>query len=142
VTAEAIYHEALVRLARDAAGAGRLDAPAASATVDNPLCGDRVTVEVRVEAGRIASLAHRVRGCVLCQASASLLGRMGPGSTPAEVEAARAALIALLEAGAAAPPGRFAELSVFEPVRAVRSRHRCALLPFEALREALGEGKS
>jgi len=58
VSAEDLYHEALVRLAREAVGAGALPAPAGgtltaalhgSATVDNPLCGDRVTMEVRVE---------------------------------------------------------------------------------------------
>lgn len=134
--AEDIYHEALVRLSREAVGAGHLGSPDGSATVDNPLCGDRVTVEVALEGGRIAALAHEVRGCLLCQAAASILGRLGPGATAAEIEAARAGLVAMLDGGPA-PAGRFAELSVFEPVRAVKSRRRCAVLPFEALGEAV-----
>lgn len=134
-----LYHQALVRLARAADGAGRLGGASAGATVDNPLCGDRVTVEVRLEGGRVAALAHRVRGCILCQASASLLGRGAPGRTPAELAAAHAALAALLRSGAPPPPGPFADLALFAPVRAVPSRHRCALLPFEALARALAE---
>jgi len=134
-----LYHQALVRLARAADGAGRLDAPSAVATVDNPLCGDRVTVEVRLGEGRIEALAHRVRGCLLCQASASLLGRAAPGRTPAEVLEAQAALGALLRSGATPPRGPFADLALFAPVQVVPSRHRCALLPFEAVARALAE---
>jgi NifU-like protein involved in Fe-S cluster formation len=44
----------------------------------------------------------------------------------------------MLRDGARAPGGAFAELELFSPVREVRSRHACVLLPFEALREALG----
>lgn len=137
MSAEDLYHQALVRLAQEASGAGRLDAPGGAATVDSPLCGDRVTVEVRLEGGRIAALAHRVRGCVLCGAAASLLGRAAPGLAPAQVEAGRASLVALLRDGAAPPEGALPGLAVFAPVRAVPSRHACVLLPFDALDEAL-----
>jgi len=132
-----LYQEALVRLARQAAGAGRLVAPGVEATVDNPLCGDRVTVEVRVERGRIAALAHRVRGCLLCQAAASLLGRGAAGLDDAEVEAARRAVLALLREGTPPPPSPLPGLEVFLPVRAVPSRQTCVLLPFDALQAAL-----
>ncbi len=134
-----LYHQALVRLARAAEGAGDLAGATAGATVDNPLCGDRVTVEVRLAGGCVAALAHRVRGCILCQASASLLGRAAPGRTPAELAGAQAALAALLRSGAPPPQGPFADLALFAPVRAAPSRHRCALLPFEALARALAE---
>ncbi|MBI5067098.1 MAG: iron-sulfur cluster assembly scaffold protein [Deltaproteobacteria bacterium] len=131
-----MYHDALVRLSREATGAGRLEAPGGTAVVDNPLCGDRVTVDVRLEGGKVAALAHEVRGCLLCQASAAILGRLGPGSTGEEIAAAREGLVAMLD-GAPPPAGRFAELAVFEPVRSVKSRRRCAVLPFEALGEAI-----
>lgn len=146
VSVEDLYHEALVRLAREATGAGALPAPVGGAapatlqgmaTIENPLCGDRVTVEVRVEGGRITALAHRVRGCVLCEASASLLGRAAVGLGTAEVEASRRAFAALLREGTPPPPGPLAGLDVFAPVRAVASRHSCVLLPFDALGAAL-----
>jgi nitrogen fixation NifU-like protein len=141
VTPEALYHEALVRLAREATGAGRLEAPQGSATLDNPLCGDRVTVEVCLREGKIAALAHRVRGCVLCEAAASLLGRAAVGMAAVDVGEARARLAAMLHAGAPPPGGAWAQMSVFAPVSAARSRHGCALLPFEALGEALARAK-
>jgi nitrogen fixation NifU-like protein len=137
VSSEALYHEALVRLARAATGAGRLTAPDGSAVRDNPLCGDRVTFDVRVHDGCIAAVAHQVRGCLLCEAAAALLGQAAPGAAPGEVGAARAAAAALLTAGAPAPDGRWAELEKFVPVGQVPSRHGCVLLPFAALEAAL-----
>ncbi len=141
VTAEDLYQEALVRLARERAGAGRLEGPGGSATLDNPLCGDRVTVEVRLAGGRIEAVAHRVHGCVLCEASASLLGSGARGLTPAQVEAARGAVEALLRQGTPPPEAPLGGLSVFTPVRNVPSRHTCVLLPFDALRAAVSGAK-
>ena len=137
----ALYHDAIMRLAREATGAGQLDSPGASVELDNPLCGDRVAVEVRVDAGRLVALAHRVRGCVLCQAAASYLGRAAPGCDAAALTVGRAQLAALLAKGAPIPAGRWEGASVFAPVAQAKSRHRCVLLPFEALAEALERGK-
>jgi nitrogen fixation protein NifU and related proteins len=131
-----LYHQALVTLARSRVGAGRLEAPGGTATRDNPMCGDEATFDVALEGGRIAALAHRVRGCVLCEASAAVLGREAPGRTPAEVDAARGHAAALLAGGTLAP-GAWAALRLFAPARDVPSRHTCVLLPFDALADAI-----
>jgi NifU-like protein involved in Fe-S cluster formation len=137
VNVEALYQEALLRLARAGVGAGRLEAPDGRAERDNPLCGDEVAFDVRLGGDRIAALAHRVRGCVLCQAAASVLGSAGIGRTAAELATAQAAVVAMLEAGGAVPGEPWTAMAAFQPVRAVPSRHRCVLLPFEALAEAV-----
>jgi NifU-like protein involved in Fe-S cluster formation len=131
-----LYHRALMELAHAAAGAGRLPEADGTATADNPLCGDRVTLEIRLKDGRIAALAHQVRGCVLCRAAASLIGARAVGLTAAEATAAGMALAEVL-AGRPAPVDAWPELAAFAPVAAYRSRHRCAALPFEALEKAL-----
>jgi nitrogen fixation NifU-like protein len=133
---EELYHQRLVARARAARGKGRLAAPDASATVDNPLCGDRVTIEVKLRDGRIVELAHQTRGCLLCEAAAALIGELAPGETPEALRSAGVAATALLD-GAEPPAGRWAALAEFAPVRAVRSRRDCVLLPFEALAKAL-----
>ncbi len=114
---EAMYQEAIMGLARAAAGAGTLaGADAARVTLDNPLCGDRVTMEARLSNGAVAAVAHRVRGCVLCQAAASVIGAHAPGATPAEIAAAHDAVRALLEDGVGVPGEAGAELSAFTRV--------------------------
>jgi len=137
VTEEALYHEALVGLGRAAHGAGRLAVADAAATADNPLCGDRATFQIRLREGRIEAVAHQVRGCILCLAAASLIGRAAPGATPGEVAEARMRAAALLREGTPAPGGAWADLALFAPVRGVPSRHACVLLPFDAIAEAL-----
>ncbi|MBI1773829.1 MAG: iron-sulfur cluster assembly scaffold protein [Proteobacteria bacterium] len=131
-----LYHDTLMEAARQATGHGRLAKPDASATVDNPLCGDRVTIDLRCEAGRIAEIAHDVRGCILCRASASVLAREAVGLDRTEAAAKRAGMEALLSDGALPATPAF---EPFRPVAPYRSRHDCVLLPFRALERALGD---
>lgn len=133
---DALYQQAILGLARSAVGAGRLAAPDASATVDNPLCGDRITVDLTLADGRIAALGHRVRGCMLCEAVASLLGREAPGRAPEEMQRTGAAFSRMIREGGPVPEG-WPELDAFTPVREARGRHECVLLPFNAVDTAL-----
>jgi len=135
-----IYQKQLLRLAADAVGAGQLDQPDAQVTVDNPLCGDRITLEIKLDKdGRIAALAHKVRACVLCQASASVVGQHAKGHSAADIAAVAEQLEAELKDGAAPPEGEWADLSAFTPVSGHRSRHVCVMLPFRALHQAFEE---
>lgn len=132
------YHEAILTLADNRAGEGRLDNPTATATAHNPYCGDRVTVEVNFSEGAVTELAHRVRGCVLCEAAASLLGARAAGETRSTLSAIVQELEAMLADGGQAP---WPELEVFTPVARHKSRHACVLLPFRALLEAMEKGE-
>jgi nitrogen fixation NifU-like protein len=134
---DALYHDRIVTLAKSRAGAGRLTDPTGSARKDNPLCGDRVTMDVRVDdQGRIAELTHQVRGCALCQASAVALTARAQGQAADSLPQLRAEIDSVLD-GSSAGEGDFA---AFAPVRPYRSRHDCVTLPFEALKAALGKG--
>ena len=54
-----LYHQAILDLARQATGHGRLETPQASVRVDNPLCGDRVTLDLDMADGRVGAFAIR-----------------------------------------------------------------------------------
>ncbi len=130
-----LYQEQIVALARAKTGAGKLDSPTKSARRDNPLCGDRVTIDVRLDGqGKITEIAHQVRGCLLCQASASALSSMAVGRDAAGIADIRhdAERAVGREAGEARGP-----FAAFAPVAAHKSRQECVLLPFEALKDAL-----
>lgn len=131
----ALYHDALKGLAQAAHGAGRLDGASIAVRLDNPLCGDRIDMQVRLAGGRIAAIAYEVRGCLLCRAAASVVGLRAPQGDRAAVAAAQASLTALL-AGSAATP-LWPELLAFGPLRAHPSRRACVCLPLEALGQAL-----
>ena len=110
--------------------------PHGSATVDNPLCGDRVTLDVELASpARIAWVGHVVRGCLLCEAAAVLIAERAPEREIEALLRAGAGVDAALKDTASFP---WPELEMFAPVRDVKSRHRCVGLPFEALAAALG----
>ncbi|MCC4118283.1 iron-sulfur cluster assembly scaffold protein [Aromatoleum toluclasticum] len=135
---EALYNKGIRELADAAHGAGRLAAPTGSALRDSPMCGDRVRMDVELVDGRIAALAHEVKGCLLCRASASLIGLHAVGHTPAEVERLRARMAAMLAGGEVSGTREGAdEIALFAPVQGYRSRHGCVMIPFEALMIAL-----
>jgi nitrogen fixation NifU-like protein len=132
---EALYHKALVERARAAFGKGRLPEATASATVDNPLCGDRVTLDLAVKDGHVERVAHHVRGCLLCEAAAATIAEFCRGSSRDELDAMSQAARKLMADGDELEP-RWQCLEIFRPVHAAKSRRDCVLLPFEALKRA------
>lgn len=130
---DALYQQVIVELARDTTAAGSLPQPDATVTRDNPLCGDRVTLQAKFASdGSIAELKHVTRGCLLCQASAAMVGHHATGLSAQKAAAAQATALAFLKDGTAAEDG-WAELDYFIPVRGHKSRHDCVILAFDAL---------
>lgn len=135
-----LYAKELLRWAADVSHTGRLEAPSATATEINAMCGDRVTLDVALDTDRqITDCRHDTRACVLTQASASILAAKSPGTGQAGLTALRAQVKAMLETGAAPPEGPFAAYEIFAPAAQHKSRHRCVLLPLDAALKALGE---
>ena len=135
--AESLYQDAIKQFAQAAHGHGTLENATGEAKLNNPLCGDRVRMQVRLDAGRIAAIAHETRGCLLCRAAASLLGVRAVGQDVATIGALAGDVETVLK-GAVAVPAAWPELAMFAPAGAHASRHRCVLLPFRALLDALG----
>ena len=128
---DALYHDAILALAKDTAREGRLEAPSRTATLDNPLCGDRVTLDFALSDGRIDKVRHFVRGCALCRASAATLAAALEGGTAATIDTAAGGLEAALAGGSDG-----AGWQVFAPVGRHKSRHDCVRLPLAAAKAA------
>jgi NifU-like protein involved in Fe-S cluster formation len=137
-----IYNARMLRLAAEAKGAGRLKERDASAEILNPVCGDRIRVDLRTDGARIAALGYEVHACVLTQASASLLGRHAVDRTAAEIRDVAGCIEAMLREGTEAPGGDWSDYAALAPVRAHSSRHQCVMLPLRALLAALDASES
>lgn len=134
-----MYTDAIMALAHKHCGHGHLEKPRAQITLDNPLCGDRVTMDINWrDTGLIVEVAHEVRGCALCLAAASLIGGGAPGRTVSDVAQATGDLSQILYGTRKEPPRSWPELAVFTPVRHHKSRFNCVLLPFQALLNGSG----
>ena len=135
-----LYQDVIVAQAKQATRAGRLDAPDASITLDNPLCGDRVAIDIKLAGGRIVDMAHRVRGCLLCEASASVVGANAIGQSADTAAAMQRDLRASLEGST--ENGLWPGMEAFAPVADYKSRHACVLLPLEALLKAVDAART
>jgi nitrogen fixation protein NifU and related proteins len=102
----------------------------------NPLCGDRITVEVRVEDGIVKDAAFQGAGCAISKAAASMMTASVIGKPQTEVDALFQGVHAMLTGanGAAADVGK---LAVFAGVREFPSRIKCATLAWHTLQAAL-----
>lgn len=137
---ETLYDQAIIEAAKSTDHAGRLEQPSGTATTDNPLCGDRITLDLVAEDGRITHLAHKTRGCLLTKAAAALLASHSEGMKLDEAAALRAAARAYIEGESDAAP--FPALAMMAPVKAVKSRHDCVTIAFDALAEAADQAAS
>jgi nitrogen fixation NifU-like protein len=68
-----LYREYILDHYRNPRNFGRLEKPDISHEEDNPLCGDVIGLDFKLEDGRIADVRFHGRGCAISQASASLL---------------------------------------------------------------------
>lgn len=134
-----IYNRRILELAAGIPRIGRLEHPDASATAHSKLCGSTVTVDIRLEDGRVSDFAHDVKACALGQASSSIMASHIVGSTPDELRALRQTMRTMLKEGGAAPEGRWADLAVLEPVKDYKARHASTLLTFDAVVDALDQ---
>ena len=83
-----LYRDEILEHYREPHNFGTLDAPDAVHEGHNPLCGDRITMMLTVDAqGRVSDVAFSGRGCAISQASASLLTDEVKGRPVSEVEA-------------------------------------------------------
>ncbi len=133
-----LYQETILDHSKRPRNFRELPDASAKAVGHNPLCGDRVTVYLRVEDGTIADVAFVGQGCAISKASASLMTDAVKGKSTAEAHALfqrfRKMVTARPDDSVDASLGKLAVLSgVCEfPVRV-----KCASLPWHTLEAAL-----
>jgi nitrogen fixation NifU-like protein len=105
----------------------------------NPICGDKVTVFVREEDGKIAATSFVGEGCAISRASASIMTTLLSGLTPNEAHAKAKEIYDLLT-GAEEPAvdlEQNGEIAALAGVRKFPARIKCATLAWHALEDAL-----
>jgi nitrogen fixation NifU-like protein len=114
---------------------------------NNPLCGDRLTVWLKLDDEVISDVTFQGLGCAISRASASLMTAAVKGKSRPEAEELFQRFHRLVT-GKPEPPDRetLGKLAVFSGVSEYPSRVKCASLPWHTLKAALegdaGSGKS
>jgi len=136
----AMYQDGLLAHYRAPHNRRELKGATGRATRKNPVCGDEITVMALVDDAVLSDVSFTGRGCSIATASASMMTDAVCG-LPAAQSVAMVELVERTMAGAAdisAIPEGLAPLLGVVPFP---GRHGCALMPWQALREALaGQG--
>ncbi len=120
------------------------DMPDADRSVEghNPLCGDELTLYLKLDGDRVADISFQGRGCAISMASASLLTERIKGATVEQAEALFDTVHGLLiDADENADRAALGKLEALAGVRNYPSRVKCATLSWHTLKAAL-EGES
>ncbi len=134
-----LYQQVILDHNRKPRNFRRLTNPTEGAEGYNPLCGDRVTVEIAREDEIIRDIGFQGSGCAISRASASMMTADLKGKTVAEAEEAFERFRSMLtesEPGEEAP-APLGKLAVFAGVREFPARIKCATLPWHTLHAAL-----
>ena len=109
--------------------------PSRAAEGYNPLCGDRLTVEIALEGEVIRDIGFQGSGCAISKASASMMTADLKGKTVTEAEEAFERFRAMLTENG--PDAELGKLGVFAGVREFPSRIKCATLAWHTVHAAL-----
>ncbi len=121
---------------------GRLDPADAQADGHNPLCGDRLSVFVKMDGDRIADLKFEGKGCAISTASASMMTEAVKGKDKAAIGALFEKVHSLLTQQNAEAGTELGKLAALQGVREFPARVKCASLCWHTLNAALDRGAS
>ena len=106
---------------------------------DNPLCGDRIAVYLKLNGDKIEDVSFQGSGCAISQSSASLMTTAVLGKSTADAMELFERFHSMVTSGAESPVEKegLGKLRAFAGVREFPSRVKCANLSWHTLRSAL-----
>ncbi len=134
----AMYQEVILDHNRKPRNYGRLEGANRHADGHNPLCGDSIRLTMNVDDELIQAVAFEGDGCAICKASASMMTGVVKGLSVREAEELVAQFRGMTT-GTLDMTGehRLGRLKVFEGIKELPSRVKCAILPWHTLMAAI-----
>jgi nitrogen fixation protein NifU and related proteins len=133
-----LYQEVILDHTRHPRNFGALATANRRAEGNNPLCGDRITVFLDIEDGRVAGISFAGSGCAISTASASMMTEALRGKRVEEARDLFARFHELLTGDGSAAP-ELGKLAAFSGVREFPMRVKCATLAWHTLKAALDQ---
>ena len=119
---------------------GKLEAADAYADGHNPLCGDRLTVFLKMDGNRVEDIRFEGKGCAISTASASMMTEAIKGKDKADIGHLFGKIHSLLTQQDAVADPALGKLAALSGVREYPARVKCASLCWHTLNAALDKG--
>jgi nitrogen fixation NifU-like protein len=134
---EALYQELIIQHYRRPRNRGSLPDPSVEISMNNPVCGDEITLHLAVEDGVVTSARFTGQGCSISQASASMMTGQLEGKSLEESRALAGLFMRLMHGDTEAAADRaLGDLRALAGVAKFPARVKCALLAWNAFSEA------
>lgn len=138
-----LYQQLILEHYRNPRNRSELADHTVEAHVSNPVCGDEIRVQLRLDGDTIEDIRFLGQGCSISQASVSMMTALVKGeSRNHAIELADRFTEMMHGSEAAANDRSMGNLRALQGVSKFPVRIKCALLGFDALREALGDDRS
>ncbi|HNY90020.1 MAG TPA: SUF system NifU family Fe-S cluster assembly protein [bacterium] len=136
-----LYQEVLLDHYKQPRNKGVLAEPDIRLELKNPFCGDEILLTLKMAEGRVAEAAFEGHGCVISQASASVMTEKIKGLRVEEVAAIADQFTHLVREGKYERPEgeEFDEIEAFAGVCEFPTRVKCAMLAWRTLLQGLKE---
>ena len=133
-----LYQQIILEHYRNPRNKGELADRTVEGYVANPVCGDEISIHIRLDGDRIEEIAFGGQGCSISQASVSMMTALVKGKERGEAIGLADLFTDMMRAGEGTSPDRsLGDLRALQGVSKFPVRIRCALLAFDALRKAL-----
>ncbi len=132
-----LYRDVILDHNRRPRNFGRIEPCDAHAEGHNPLCGDRLTLYVRLKDDRIEDIRFEGKGCAISTASASLMTEAVKGKDRGAFNELYGRIHSLLTQQDAVPDASLGKLAALSGVREFPARVKCASLCWHTLNAAL-----
>jgi nitrogen fixation NifU-like protein len=138
----ALYQELILDHYRRPRNKGTLEGATHAVSLNNPLCGDEIDLQLRVDNDTIKEARFVGRGCSISQASASMMTQLLKDRTVPQAIALAERMGAMLQGDdGAARDKALGDLRALAGVSKFPVRIKCALLPWNALTDAVKAGR-
>ncbi|MEX2571505.1 MAG: SUF system NifU family Fe-S cluster assembly protein [Gemmatimonadota bacterium] len=132
-----LYQELILQHYRAPRNRGRIEQPTREVAMNNPVCGDEITLQLRLTGDRIDEVRFEGHGCSISQAAASMMTQLLVGQTLAEGERLAERFTQMMHGDAeAARDPEMGDLRALAGVAKFPVRVKCALLAWNAFEEA------
>jgi nitrogen fixation protein NifU and related proteins len=135
-----LYRDVILDHNRRPRNFGRIEPSDSHAEGHNPLCGDRLTVWLRLKDDRIEDIRFEGKGCAISTASASLMTEAVKGKDRATVQSLYGRIHSLLTQQDTVADTSLGKLAALSGVREFPARVKCASLCWHTLNAALERG--
>jgi nitrogen fixation NifU-like protein len=135
---KALYRDVILDHYKKPRNSQELSAPTHESKCKNPSCGDRVTLELKIEDDRIADIGFVGTGCAISQASTSMMTEGLKGKTVAEARALYEAFHQMIVEGDENPNATtLGDLIALQGVAKLHARTKCAMCGWSAFEAAI-----